>query len=143
MVELPHAVRRLVTCVSFWDSHAVTLADVGVHVAELLSVPATKSQSELEQLVAPAASATSHAVTLTHAVQKSTSKVEGPVLIVYLDAESSELSLKNDRRRVQSLLNEATAMEFFCVSVKEEMPDALAASSHAVTTSNTPNSAAY
>jgi hypothetical protein len=71
----PHAVRRLVTCVSFLDSHADTLADVGVHVGELLSVPATNSQGELGQLVgvAPAASATSHAVTLTHAMQKSTS----------------------------------------------------------------------
>jgi hypothetical protein len=67
----------------------------------------------------------------------------GPVSIVYLDAESSELSLKNDRRPAQSFLNEATAMESFCVSVKEEMPAALAASSHAVTTSHTPNSAAY
>jgi hypothetical protein len=64
------------------DSHAVTLADVGVHVGELLPVPSTNSQSELGQLVgvAPASSATSHAVTLTHAMQKSTSSgvPEGP-----------------------------------------------------------------
>jgi hypothetical protein len=61
------------------DSHADTLADVGVHVGEL---PSTNSQSELGQLVgvAPASSATSHAVTLTHAMQKSTSSgvPEGP-----------------------------------------------------------------
>jgi hypothetical protein len=62
----------------------------------------------------------------------------GPVSIVYLDAESSELSLKNDRRPVQSLLNEATAMESFSSGVK-----AKEAASHAVTTSHTPNSAAY
>jgi hypothetical protein len=72
----PHgdAVRRLVTGL-FSEFHASTLADVGVHVGELLSVPATNSQGELGQLVgvAPAASATSHAVTLTHAMQKSTS----------------------------------------------------------------------
>jgi hypothetical protein len=64
----PHgdAVRRLVTEL-FSEFHASTLGDVGVHVGELLSVPATNSQGELGQLVAPAASATSHAM------QKSTS----------------------------------------------------------------------
>jgi hypothetical protein len=70
----PHgdAARRLVTGL-FSEFHASTLADLGVHVGELLSVPATNSQGELGQLVAPAASATSHAVTFTHALQKSTS----------------------------------------------------------------------
>jgi hypothetical protein len=71
-------VRRNVTGL-FSEFHASTLADVGVH--ELLSVPATNSQSGGQLVcIAPAASATSHAVTLTHAMQKSTSSggPEGP-----------------------------------------------------------------
>jgi hypothetical protein len=65
------------------DSHADTLADVGVHVGELLSVPSTNSQSELGQLVAPASSATSHAVTLTHAMQKSTEIISSQLLLPF------------------------------------------------------------
>jgi hypothetical protein len=67
------------------DSHADTLADVGVHVGELLPVPSTNSQSELGQLVgvAPAASATSHAVTLTHAMQKSTEIISSQLLLPF------------------------------------------------------------
>jgi len=65
-------VRKSVTCVLFSESHADTLELVGLHVGGVeLSSKMQKSGQFSE--VAPAPSATSHAVTFIHAVQKSTS----------------------------------------------------------------------
>jgi hypothetical protein len=67
-----HAVRNSVTCVLFSESHADTLELVGLHVGGVeLSSKMQKSGQFSE--VAPAPSATSHAATFIHAVQKSTS----------------------------------------------------------------------
>ena len=68
----PHgdAVRKPVTCVLFSVSHADTLELVGLHVGDV-ELKSQKSGQLTE--VAPAPSATSHAATFIHAVQKSTS----------------------------------------------------------------------
>jgi hypothetical protein len=72
-----HAVRKPVTCVLFSKSHADTLELVGLHVGGVELSSKVQKSGQLSE-VAPAPSATSHAATFIHAVQKSTSSGGGP-----------------------------------------------------------------